>query len=220
MAHCRWVVVAEESYNQLCDQAAAQKTPEKEDKSDEPLDKTSPVKPLPESTRPSDVALEETPLTVPKETVTPDTKDNAKLEDQGPKTKRRAQDVSPVHGWILDLPTPYRPDGLALLRKFEKAGGLTVGDTGNVSIDTVPVDGFTISDLLRITCIPGNPGVLPNSVQEWLRCKKLVRFRNPKANLRPEWVNRYSWRESTMATRQARSAVPPPSTSRRKRKAT
>ncbi len=127
------------------------------------------------------------------------------------------QPESSVTKWTSELPPTYRKEGAQLIQKLQEAG-LTVSKTGIIEIDGL--NDYPIGAFLRTTCVPFHQGTIPPQLQEWLKTKGILVFRNHLATIRPQWRTRYSWRASTMANQQERSVAPGPSMPKPKSKAT
>ncbi len=170
MSHCRWVVVAEECFDQL--RQLSDKVCET-DKGVEEVGK--------EAEREAEKEVEkEVPIEEPA------------AEQVAEKPESQAEKVD----WTKDLPHSFQKVGAKLLESLQ-VQGLTVADSGVISIDDKPVEGYSIETFLRTTCVPFHQGNFPMPLSNWLRSKGIVKFRNQLATIRPAWKKRYSLRKST-----------------------
>ncbi len=177
MSHCRWVIIAEESFDQLRQLKPTQEVG---------TDPGSPVgePPVIEAPPPDEEPVKE-PVEEPHVEEPP-------VEEQREPTLEELD-------WTSDLPPSYRKEGAQLLQRLQEAG-LQVSDTGVVSVSGQSMPDYHIGTLLRTTSVPFHRGQIPLQLQEWLRTKGMVKFRNHLATIRPQWRKRYSLRTSTTAT--------------------
>lgn len=198
MSHCRWVVVAEDCYQEL-----TKVIPEaaKEEVSIKPFEEVAPVK---EVTEPS--VLEE-------KTETPESP--KKVQEVLEKVQESPK-VEEAVDWTSSVPPSYRKEAQQLLEKLTSTPGFSTNSGGIVEIDKVPLEDYSITTFLRTACIPFNRSMIPIRLQDWLREKGLTTFRNHLLKILPKWQNQYSWRESTMAGRKEPSGAQRPSSRKRK----
>ena len=210
MSHCRWVVVAEDCFDQLRQLSRPVKETVTEpvlesDQLDPPVRTIQtgqaeqatdiPVtKPLPDTIPESRVQR------VPEPELRPEPQPEPAPEQESEHQPERQPSPQPEEeNWTSSLPPSYRGEGKKLLEQLLQTDGFHVSETGLISVDGVLVEDYTISSFLRTTCIPFNRNQIPFLLQEWLRTKGIVKFRNHLAKVLPKWIKRYSWRESTMA---------------------
>lgn len=193
----KWVVVSEDSFNQLCDKLTNNIGPTDSNKP-EPSLIADPQNPQPEPTNPIDPnpAL---PLDHPNQPEQPlkENSDNILENSAKEPSERDLETLVPGHKWVSELPPSYRREGLRLLKLLNEAGGFNVDLDGVVSIDNNLIENYNITKFLRTTCVPFHKGEIPLPLQKWLKMKKITKFRNHLVTMRPDWVKRYSWRRST-----------------------
>ena len=214
MSHCRWVVVAEDCFDQLrqlkstTSSIGTLTSETTESQQPEPLETVEdPVKPVTDPVEPSTGTVEPSSLKVPVETVAP--KETVEpVEPEEPAEQGRK-------AWIAELPPSYQQIGSKLIEDLVQAG-LEISNKGIISVDGTPIEDYSIISFLRTVSVPFNQGTIPLALQEWLRIKGITKFRNHLATIRPQWIKRYSWRESTMANRRGRFEDQKPSSSKHK----
>ena len=213
MSHCRWVVVAEDCFDQLRQlQPEALTSPEKAAAAETaPQSLTEPRAQDPE---PPNHQPEKIPDPLPP----PEPVEKTREPETKPEEHTETHEVEEVEEWTSSLPPSFRDEGKKLLAKLTQTEGFHVSETGIISLDGVPIEDYPISSFLRTTCIPFNRSPIPIELQEWLRDKGMTKFRNHLAIIRPKWIKRYSWRESTMAKAdKARGPLEVPQRSSKKR---
>jgi hypothetical protein len=169
----RWVVVSEDSFNELCKKTTR---PETESESIPPKHSASPSTPtVPEDQRPSSPTVEA----------------HTQAEN------RSVKDLLPEHAWIEQLPPSYRREGLRLLRQLEATGTFDVDPDGGILIDGKLIPDYNITTFLRTASIPFHKGEFPPLLREWLRQQPEIKLRNHLARIRPVWVKKYDSRRST-----------------------
>jgi hypothetical protein len=182
MSHCRWVVVAEDCFDQL--QQLNGKTLEKSIESDKVF---------------------EEPTVKSVGTGVPDVEEKANPAPEKPSEETFAEPLveppkQPHSDWTDSLPPSFRKEGSKLLESLQ-TNGLVVSDSGVLSIEGEDIEGYSVETFLRTTCVPFHKGSIPLKLQNWLRSKDKTKFRNHLATIRPAWKKRYSLRKSTMETR-------------------
>lgn len=206
MSHARWVVIAEDCYRDLTNVVpeAAKEAAPVENREEVASVVEEPVKEEPVKEEP--VEEEQSPEKKVEEAIeTPENVQTIEIE----KTRTNLD-------WISSLPPSYQKEGQEFLRKLTESPGFSISSGGIVEIEGVPLDNYSITDLLRTACIPFNKSTIPLRLQDWLRETGITTFRNHLLKILPKWQNRYSWRVSTMAGRKVASGVQRPSTRKRK----
>ena len=218
MPACRWVVIAEQCYDELVGrQRPAQ--PVLELPPQEPLEEHKPVdngnQPATEPAQaaavrgaspapvaPVTAAHTEAPAEAPAPLPEPD--DAPASPPAAPPHREPAlqcQSVDPVR--LKSLPPSFRADACKFADSLAAKGGFKVDNAGRLILDGKRIN-FLVEDLLRITNVPFNRDELPIQVESWLRAKNVTKFRNPSLVIRPAWTPVYSLRKSTMARRAER----------------
>ena len=121
---------------------------------------------------------------------------------------------------VQSLPFSYRQYGGRLLNNLTSSKDFTLGDAGEIYIHGKEVENYSIEKLLRTLCIPFHKGSVPMVLLAFLKELGLTKFRNHLVKPMPVWEKRYSWRESTMATRRGHVEDQNPSTRKRVKRAT
>lgn len=205
MSHCRWVVLAEDCYQQLS------KAVPKETEEETHVQAVQEAAPVDKSNEPP---AQEHPL--PKTKYQEETLPEPHKDLDKPQTSSKVENKKEEPDWTASLPPSFRKEGEQLYQKLIELPGFTISSVGIVEIDRIPLEDYSITDFLRTACIPFNKAVIPMRLQEWLRTNGLTSFRNHLLKILPKWENRYSWRKSTMAGRKEPSGVPKPSTQKRR----
>ena len=183
MSHCRWVVIAEDCFEQL---QKTKRTPSPSRSQSKPLSQEPPV-----SSEQEEQKVEERPQTEPK---TPE-REATPIEEPTSREDR----------WLQSLPPSFQEIGRQFLEKILEQDDFEVTDKGLILIGREPVPDLAIDQLLRTTCIPFHKGPLPLALQDWFRKKKMTTFQNQLVKILPKWEKRYSLRASTLARMQAPS---------------
>ena len=187
----RWVVVSEDSFNELCKKQLekAENIPDINSAEEEQEPVITP------NTENAPVEEQETSAAASIQ----------QLPNQKEENVRTIENLIPEHKWINQLPVSYRQSSERFLRQLEATGEFKVGEDGEIIIKGASVPNLNISTFLRITCIPFHKGQLPEIVRQWLR-KKAIKVRNHKVKLAPNWINKFVSKKSTMARLLARYA--------------
>ena len=230
----RWVVVSEENFTQLCDRkklenqrkqtetkAHLENAASSENK--EHYKTTDKI-----NTSPNQIEEIAKPLHTEEEKINfhnpPEEKENnftqeslpinsentkqAETPPNSPKPNRSLDQVIPEHKIIENLPLSYRQCAVKLLRTLNETNEFTADDEGQIFIKNNKIPNYSVEQFLRATCIPFSKADIPLLLQSWLKEKGITKFRNHLARIRPDWVNKYGSRASTMGRGRGHSAVP------------
>ena len=214
MSNCRWVVIAEdcfENLKKLAQSEGATLEPENQSINRTPPLPTAPLtEPIPssESNKPLIEKQESTPSQEQESTP-------ALVEEPSSTSVNR----NPDPRWTSDLPPTYRKEASKFLQQLIETGEFSISEEGNIILENKPLD-YNVSDFLRTTNVPYNSSKLPFQVQEWLRKQGIDKFRNHLLTMPPKWENVYSWRKSTMENRLGPSVAQKPSTRGHRKKDT
>ena len=207
----RWVVVSEDSFNELCRKmknlSLSDKAPSTNEQESVAGDQTTGEnydngKHHQVSPKAPPVANSEDKLDEPMDDEQPGEiehsieKKSVDVGDKNDDGERTVEALVPEHKWLNQLPPSYRQSGLQLLRKLADTGEFKVSDEGIISVQGRPIENYNITNFLRTTCIPFHKGDIPQPIQEWLRQHKEIKFRNHLAKVRPAWVNKYGLRST------------------------
>ena len=226
MSHCRWVVIAEECYNNLVERSHPPKVQqylprvdvsEKETTESVQQNNTTKenTKPIPPTDKPLEKLFEPpTKLAEPREKLAeplenlaePRKKSAEPIEKLAESLEKLVESVenTDFSEWFAVLPASFRKDCNKLLENLLNTEGFKISNKGELVINSNPIPNYHITDFLRTVCIPYNKGQLPLQLQEWFRNHNITKFRNRLVAIRPKWVKQYSWRKSTEAQRQDR----------------
>ena len=97
--------------------------------------------------------------------------------------------------WLEEIPPSFRRDAAALLQRLTTEPEFLISAEGNISLDGSDVG--SIVQFLRTTSIPFHRGKIPLKLQDWLRDKNIVKFRNHLAKIYPKWQKIYDLRKRT-----------------------
>lgn len=211
MSHCRWVVIAEDSFKELSESKKSVKAAE--DGAEDTL---------PGSTQQSDTASASTPER--KHSPTPPPHPPPQPPPHYPatgvkETQVGEKDFSGGHTWSLELPPSFWSIGLKLIEDLKSLGEFSIADDGSISVNGHQIPGYHISEFLRTTCIPHHQGRIPLRLQHWLLDKKMTKFNNHLIHLNSRWKPLYSWKASTLGKRQGHSEALKLSITKRKKRA-
>ena len=205
LSHCRWVVVAEDCYQEFTkaethqELASTQATKEGASLVKEDTPTAGPA---------------EEPINVTPSKGTSEENQEAKAKNGGTEEPLTKEEEKP--DWTASLPPSYRKEGQKLLQQLLTSPGFSISSSGIVEIDSISLQDYSISSFLRSACIPFNKSPIPIQLQDWLRKTEITTFRNHLLKILPKWENRYSWRKSTMEGRKEPSGGPKPSTRKRR----
>lgn len=215
----KWVVISEETFNQLCNKKLAKTIDNSESEASDLIKTREVIDSIPIINSESKIIENESPIATYSESARPENTNHldpdsdqkkiiTQLSRKSDKVKKNLDSISdleeliPGHKWVEELPPSFRREGLRLLKQIDQAKGFSVDSKGFIYLDKKLVENYSISDFLRVTCIPFHKGEIPNPLKEWLKTNQITKFRNHLATIRPAWTKRYSWRKSTMGTRQ------------------
>ena len=196
MSHCRWVVIAEQCYQDLT---------RKLENNDEKMEVDSPESGTKTLEPPSAESVDvppPSPSATPAEPSAPDDVTEDEPNIQTHPTNDESSNESAQNKWVQDLPPAYKEPAETFINTLEKAGGFEITESGFIQLDG-DVLPYHISDFLRTTQVPFNKNPLPYIVQEWLRKKNISSFQNTQLQLAPKWESIVHWRKYTTHRRKA-----------------
>lgn len=144
------------------------------------------------------------------------------VEEETKKVEKEEEEVKPsfTNSAVQNLPPSFRQEGDRLFKHLSDSEGFRLGTNGEIYIHGNLIPDFFFENLLRTLCIPFHKGVIPQVIQAFLKEVGLTKFRNHLVKLKPVWEKRYSWRKSTMETRQGHAEAPKPSMPKRAKRDT
>ena len=212
----RWVVVSEENFNELCEKKKERKHNQKDEleetKQNKNIEEYQPEKGATEPTSEQQQNVQINFEPNKENSLEPDKEENSEIErfsrepspvlsDSPNRPNRNLEEVFPERKVINNLPLSYQQCGLKLLQTLQETNEFGVNIDGEILIKDNPIPNYSLEQFFRTTCIPFHKSDIPLSLQSWLREKNITKFRNHLARIRPNWVNKYGSRASTMARR-------------------